>query len=200
MFIIRQPKISVASGPQFDAIGAGQKITAGSTMSFSHTLVASGYVLVSYGCHNGSTPTTTATCGGTSMTKLGTSPLSSNSFLVFFGLAGVSSGTKTIALAAATTAAAANSISLTGVTSAATPVFTASGTFSQNITCTAGQLIVQSFEEARDGDISAYSGGTKRWTDSAGAGTLTLSTATATTTFTATTVNGQGCGGGVVFS
>lgn len=191
---------SVQSGPTFDAVGAGAATPGSTSMSWSHTATAGAYVVVSYACHTTSSPNPTVKYGGTAMTKLGTSAVASNSFIQFWGLAGVAGGAQTVTITSALTADAANSISLKNVTSVGTPasqVYNGSP-FSQAVTCTSGQVIVQSFEAVRNADItSAASGGTSRYFDGSG---FTMNTATATTTFTATSSGQTGAGMAVVFS
>lgn len=191
---------SVQSGPTFDAVGAGAATPGSTSMSWSHTATAGAYVVVSYACHTTSSPNPTVKYGGTAMTKLGTSAVASNSFIQFWGLAGVAGGAQTVTITSALTADAANSISLKNVTSVGTPasqVYNGSP-FSQAVTCTSGQVIVQSFEAVRNADItSAASGGTSRYYDGSG---FTMNTATATTTFTATSSGQTGAGMAVVFS
>src|SRR6201999_2061774 len=105
-------------GPSYDATGAGNSHTTGTTMTWLHSAASGAYVVV------GVVSTTTVsrvTYGATSMTLLGSIGLNNGgNKLYVYGLNGVSSGSTTITVSATTGIMAGSSVSYTNVTSVGT--------------------------------------------------------------------------------
>jgi hypothetical protein len=194
-------KAAAAAGPAFDALGAGFLNLSGSATSgsWSHTAAAGSEVLVFVAAGVGAP---TVQYGSSSMTQAATVTDAQSDIFCVFKLSGAPGGAQTVTVTASGGGGyvtAGNSISATGVTTVGTPA-TSSGSSSQSVSWTSGQLIVQSFEQVYVASvtgtgISAYSGGTGRYKDSSGG--LSISTATASTTFTETD-QGSGADGAAI--
>jgi hypothetical protein len=189
-------KASTSAHPAYDATGAGSDTASNtSSISWSHTATAGAYALVFTVA--ASETVTGVTYGGTSMTELGSVTDPSGLPFYVYGLANVAAGAKTVAVTGSSSSGqlAGNSVSYTNVSSVGTPASTTgSGTsLSQSVTCSANQVIVQSFEAFFDDTVSSYSGGNGRslmlYGGAAGQGSLTISDATSSTTFTASQVD-----------
>jgi hypothetical protein len=129
------------------------------------------------------------------MTQLASVAEFNNGQQYLYGLSGAPGGAQTVTVTGSgSDNYAGNSVSYTGVSSAGTAQTTAPTTattsLTQSVTCTAGQMIVQSFQDWESLAITGYSGGTGRslllLNGASGRGVVTLSDATVSTTFTAT--------------
>jgi hypothetical protein len=191
----------ISSGPLFDAVGAGASSTSVG-ISWSHTATAGAHVFVAVSTGTSSAAISSVTYGGTAMTVLGSIANNNNStqgITYLYHLAAVTGGAQTVTVSNSHPMTG-NSVSYTGVTSVGTPqtVFGSTSPFTQSVTCSTGQIILQSFGQTGyalgNSDITAYSGGTGRYRfpgTGASQPSLTISDATASTTFTATATSGN---------
>jgi hypothetical protein len=180
--------------PTFDAAGAGGNIY-GTTLTWNHTATAGAYVLVGI-----------ATSFGTFNVKYGTATMiplgliynnntASNGATALYGLPNAPGGASTVTVTFGTAAyASGNSLSFTNVSCAGAVINTyGTGTaLSQNVACSASQLIVQVFGNAGYGQLESFTGGTHRSYTYVPAGAyysqgLSMSYATTATTFGAAT-------------
>lgn len=163
----------------FDAVGpssAGAS-SATSPLSWTHTAVASGtYVLagVAVGSGGDGSTTVSATYGGTAMTSLlrweSGGVTENQGFLQVFGLAGVASGAKTVAVTVAPSgfvSITGGSISAAGATTAGTPAHSDSNaanatTGSVTVPSTTSGNLVAAFTTDGSG-FTAWTAGTSRF-------------------------------------
>jgi hypothetical protein len=188
LFLPWAPAHLAAASITYDAVGAG---VATPNTTWSHTAAAGAYVLA-FGSAGSTNPV--LTYGATTMPQLGSQVDLNGAYLLVYGLAGVAGGAQTITESVAGLFVG-NSISFTGVTSAGTPQTyqsTSTTAYSQSVTCTTGQVIVQSFEDTSGQFITSSTGGTSRYFDGI---SFTIRTATANTTFTATLSTADGGAG-----
>ncbi|MCX2931421.1 Ig domain-containing protein [Mycobacterium sp. CVI_P3] len=201
--------------PTFDAVGVGGYADSSGYTSYTHTVGSNNStVIVAIATYPYFTGTvTTVTCGGVAMTyvdKISQGSFSSQMDVYYYKLTGVSAGSKTIAVqtSGANGATSVNSVSVVnGTAGAAQKIGGTGASFSQTISCAAGELIVQSLAALGTGGMGTFAGGTKRWDGYVDSPpykfcNLSLSTATETTTFTAVSTGGDQswAGMGVVFS
>ena len=179
------PEVSVA-GVGTDGISA---VTAGAvasmsawasgSASFSITAAAGDYVMVDVVTY-ASTPTS-VTCGGVAMTLLKSQ--SGTGRVNRYGLAGVSGGAKTIAITNAGDYTYAAAVTLQNVVTVGTTASTtAAGNPSQAVSCSAGELIVQSFGDYGT-SFGTASGPARIHTYNGGTLNLNLAVSTASATF-----------------
>lgn len=180
--------------PQFDALGDGASVY-DTTISWTHTATAGSYLVVALETDFG---TFDVKYGDTTMNPLGLAYLNNsgpNGALALFGLPNVSGGIQTItAKTLQKTYITGNSISVRAVSAVGkvTNIYSAGTAPSMTVPCGANQFIIQAFG-ATQAQMSAFTGGTKRYDNSYVSGSahyqgLSLSTTTATTTF-GTTLN-----------
>lgn len=176
----------LATGPTFDAAGAGATGNA-SSKSWTHTATAGAYGLVFCGVGVNATYPTGVTWGGTAMTQLGTITYGSIVSFAVYGLASVAGGAKTVTSTyAASHPQVCNSVSYTNVSTAGTPT-TATGdsnSFTQSVTDSTGQMIVQAFLQQGGSAISSPSGGTLRSALNSGNDAIAIQDSKTSTTFT----------------
>lgn len=180
------------SPPQFDSVATGFSGN-GTSLSWSHTATAGAYVIVGLNTTYG---TFDVKYGDKTMIPLGLTYLNETAgvaALALYGLENAPGGTSTITI---TTEKAAyftgNSISFTNV-SCAGLVTNAGGSstdLSQTVECGTNQIVVQAFANQGYGQLSAFSGGTKRYYGYLPNGQyysvgLSFSHAASSTTFTA---------------
>lgn len=189
-----------SGAPAFDAAGAGDTVVAGSSLSWEHTAAAGAYVIVAVTM---STGTFNVTYGGVTMIPLGRVYYGSYHAVALFGLADVAGGTSTVEVDFwSSTYASGSSLSFTNVSCAgAVSTDTGNGAdVSQDVTCGPDQLIVHAFGNQGYGQLSAFSGGTHTYYDSAHVAPYyhegtSLSYATSGVTFKATASTNDNWGG-----
>lgn len=144
--------------PAWDATGAGAGGNNTTSLTWSHTATAGAYVVVAVNVFNDHA--TSVTYGGVAMTPIGAGVSGDFTFLRLYGLAGVAGGAKTVLVSMPfVSAAAANSVSYTGVATVGTVQAIASG---QPVDCPLGATIVAAF--GSDGNaFTSTTGGTNRW-------------------------------------
>jgi hypothetical protein len=191
------PSVSVAGTVSaslgYNATGAGSSGRSVASISWAHTAASGAYVFVFAAVPAGTGTVSSVTYGGTAMTQLTSKTDNNGNIEYLYSLASAPGGAQTVTVTGSSSSAylAGNSVSYTGVGSVGTPqtVSVTSGSLTQSVTCTTGQMIVQGFMDWQT-NITSASGGTNRslvnWLGTSGAGVLTISDATASTTFTAT--------------
>jgi PE-PPE domain len=192
---------SVALG--FNAVGAGSSGASVASISWSHTATSGAEVFAFIAVVAGTGTVSSVKYGSTAMTQLTSKTDSNGNIEYLYGLASAPGGAQTVTVTPAASGifCSGNSVSYTGVASVGTPqtVTGASGSETQSVTCTTGQMIVQGFQSA-GANITTTSGGTNRSlvVEQGRSGpvgnNLSISDATASTTFT---TNGTGSFNGI---
>lgn len=178
--------------PAYDATGAGFTPSAPvTTAPWSHTAAAGAEVLAFFNT-NGVTLASAPTYGSFTM-SLKTSVTDGLGNIQFlYVLANAPGGAQTLTVTPSSSAVIlGQSVSYTGVNAVATPVTLVanSASLSQSPTCSANQIIVQSFSQQSEDSITSFSGGNSRskinLSGVSTQGGLTVSDATTSTTFIA---------------
>lgn len=180
--------------PSFDAVGVGYNGNAAS-FTFNHTGAVGAYLIVDISIFN-APDVTSCTYDGVAMTLLGVQYVANSAgygTLVRYGMPSIPGGTRTVAVVlTGAQHVTAGSVSYANVASVGTTVKTYGSTeLAQNVTCGAGQRIVQGFACRQATTLLAPTGGTSRGSGGhLSSGTyyaeLLISDATVTTNFTAT--------------
>jgi hypothetical protein len=193
-----RPKAAAAVAPAFDVVATGGGFGLAPS-SWTHPAgAANRYVLAIVG--TGVSAPTAVSCGGTSMTLLSPTLTDTNGNVCGLYTAGGIAATAQSMTVTGSGTYFCWSISYTGVHSASTVqtyVSPSTTSYTQAGTCSAGQRIVQIFEDINQGFLQSYSGGNSRALCVVSTlNVFTLSDATANTTFTAT-LSSADYGGGL---
>lgn len=201
MLLLRYaPPRPVPFTPTYDATGAGfNTSSAVTTAPWSHAATVGAQVLAFFVVASNSITLSAVYGAGNTMTQLGSisdTTAGVNGYL--FGYANAPGGPQTLtATPSASAFVGGQSVSYTGVTTVGTPataLFDGGGsgvtTASMSPTCTAGQIIVASFQDFTGVSMTGVTGGNVRSLilngGTAGHGELSINDAAVSTTFTAT--------------